>query len=156
MIKSFVGGKDVFAILPTGYVMCCACLPILLDHLHEQQHAAIVIVVTPLPAIMEEQVRPSITIPKVKNSIIIQVASFSINTKQATRDAEKSMKEYEANTDTCRRDYYFIQRQDNNMSCHVHDKSQAITGCQCCDTDGYSTLICLLNNMQHQRLIPAI
>ena len=91
-------------------IQCCACLPILLDHLHEQQHAAIVIVVTPLTAIMEEQVRPSITIAKVKNSIIIQVASFSITTKQATRDAEKSMKEYEANTDTCRRDYYFIQQ----------------------------------------------
>ena len=53
------------------------CLPtILLDHLHEQQHAAIVIVVTLLTAIMEEQVRPSITIAKVKNSIIIQVASL--------------------------------------------------------------------------------
>ena len=74
--KSFVGGKDVFAILPTGYVksLCCACPPILLDHLHEQQHAAIVIVVTPLTAIMEEQVRPRIIIAKVK---IIQVASLS-------------------------------------------------------------------------------
>ena len=68
VIKSFVGGKDVFAILPTGYgkSLCYACLPILLDHLHEQQHAAIVIVVAPLTAIMEEQVRPSITIAKVK------------------------------------------------------------------------------------------
>ena len=56
---------------------CCACLPIFLDHLHEQQHAAIVIVVTPLTAIMEEQVCPSISIAKVKNSIIIQVASLS-------------------------------------------------------------------------------
>ena len=49
---------------------------------------------------MKEQVRPSIIIAKVKNSIIIQVASLS-----SKQDAEKSMKEYEANTDTCRRDY---------------------------------------------------
>ena len=49
-----------------------------------------------------------------------------ITTKQATRDAEKRMKEYQANTDTCRRDCLFSDT-DN----YVHDKS--ITGCQCCD-----------------------
>ena len=87
---------------------------------------------------MEEQVHPSITIAKVKNSsynyifrLPVYHLGLLITTKQATRDAEKSMKEYEANTDTCKRDYLFSDT-DNNMSRHVHDKFQAITGCQCC------------------------
>ena len=83
VIKSFAGGKDVFAILPTGYEksLCYASLPILvlLDHLHEQQHATIVIVVTPLTAIMEEQVRPSITIAKVKKQYNYSGCQFIIS-----------------------------------------------------------------------------
>jgi ATP-dependent DNA helicase RecQ len=57
VILKFVSGKDVFAILPTGYgkSLCYACLPILMDHLYQPQEKTIVIVVTPLTAIMEDQ-----------------------------------------------------------------------------------------------------
>jgi len=59
VITSFVAGKDVFAVLPTGYgkSLCYACLPLLFDHLHQLQEsqASIVVVVTPLIAIMEDQ-----------------------------------------------------------------------------------------------------
>ncbi len=59
VILSFLTGKDVFAILPTGYgkSLCFAILPLLLDHLFNFPLPSIVIVVTPLIAIMEDQVR---------------------------------------------------------------------------------------------------
>ena len=60
VIMSFLAGKDVFAILPTGYgkSLCYALLPLLFDHLYQLHgdSASIVIVVTPLTAIMEDQV----------------------------------------------------------------------------------------------------
>ena len=57
VILSLVMGKDVFAILPTGYgkSLCYASLPLLLDHLYQPTEKSIVIVVTPLTAIMEDQ-----------------------------------------------------------------------------------------------------
>ena len=121
--------------------LCYACLPILvlLDHLHEQQHAAIVIVVTPLTAIMEEQVRPSIT-----SMLPVYHLGLLITTKQATRDAEKSMKEYEANTDTCRRDYLFSDT-DNNMSRSMTSPRLLQVVSAVIYADGYSTLILLFN-----------
>lgn len=60
VIRPLVAGQDVFGILPTGYgkSLCFACLPLLFDHLYQLQdpHKSIVIVVTPLTAIMEDQV----------------------------------------------------------------------------------------------------
>ena len=60
MVEAYVQGRDVFAILPTGYGMslCYGCLPIVFNKLtegHEENHS-IVVVVTPLTAIMEDQV----------------------------------------------------------------------------------------------------
>ncbi len=57
VIVEFVMGQDVFAILPTGYgkSLCYACLPILYDKLHDDLNRSIVVVVTPLTAIMEDQ-----------------------------------------------------------------------------------------------------
>ena len=59
VITSFVAGNDVFAVLPTGYgkSLCYACLPLLFDHLHgpEGSQKSVVIIVTPLTAIMEDQ-----------------------------------------------------------------------------------------------------
>ncbi len=58
-MKVIIAGMDVFAVLPTGYgkSWCYACLSTLYDHLHhlEDLHKSIVIVVTPLIAIMEDQ-----------------------------------------------------------------------------------------------------
>ena len=55
---AFVEGRDVFAILPTGFgkSLCYACLPASFDRMLEQdQGYSIVVVVTPLLAIMKDQ-----------------------------------------------------------------------------------------------------
>ena len=55
----YSAGDDVFAVLPTVYwkILCYACLPFLFDHLHqfEEPQKSVVVVVTPLTAIMEDQ-----------------------------------------------------------------------------------------------------
>lgn len=58
VIESFVGGHDVFGVLPTGYgkSLCYACLPATFDFLSKPKNPSIVIVVTPLVAIMNDQV----------------------------------------------------------------------------------------------------
>ena len=60
VITAFVAGRDVFAVLPTGYgkSLCYTCLLLLFDHLYqlEDSQRSIVIVVMPLTAIMEDQV----------------------------------------------------------------------------------------------------
>lgn len=64
VIVSFVMGKDVFGILPTGYgkSLCYSSLPILFDHLDQSEDKSIVVVATPLTAIMEDQVCEACTI----------------------------------------------------------------------------------------------
>ena len=55
---AFVEGRDVFAILPTGFgkSLCYAYLPASFDRMLEQdQGYSIVVVVTPLLAIMKDQ-----------------------------------------------------------------------------------------------------
>ena len=56
-------GRDVFAVLPTRYgkSLCFACLPVVFDQLQvngstEERPQALVVVVTPLTTIMEDQV----------------------------------------------------------------------------------------------------
>ena len=58
VIEGIYQGRDVFAVLPTGFgkSMCFQCLPLLFDQLKEDSHN-IVLVVTPLTAIMKDQVR---------------------------------------------------------------------------------------------------
>lgn len=50
-------GKDVFAVLPTGYgkSLCCACLPGVFDKLFGSTNS-IVAVITPLTSILKDQV----------------------------------------------------------------------------------------------------
>ena len=57
VIKSFVLGSDVFGVLPTGYgkTLCYACLPGIFDELSGNQ-SSIVVVISPLTAIMKDQV----------------------------------------------------------------------------------------------------
>ena len=56
---AFASGRDVFVCLPTGYgkSFCYGCLPIVFDHLKLKngENRSIVVVVTPLVAIMKEQ-----------------------------------------------------------------------------------------------------
>ena len=58
-IISFASGRDVFVALPTGYgkSFCYQSLPMLFDILHGHDvPTSVVVVVTPLVAIMKEQV----------------------------------------------------------------------------------------------------
>ena len=61
VVVQFVLGHDVFAVLPTGYgkSLCYQCLPKIFNQLHfnNEQHAAIVVVISPLKAIMKDQVQ---------------------------------------------------------------------------------------------------
>lgn len=57
VLKEILKSRDVFAVLPTGYgkSLCYACLPLMYDELFKEE-PSIVIVLTPLIAIMKDQV----------------------------------------------------------------------------------------------------
>ena len=57
VIVQFALGKDVFAVLPTGYgkSLCYQCLPKVFNEINKA-NTAIVIVLSPLIAIMKDQV----------------------------------------------------------------------------------------------------
>lgn len=60
IVESFVTGHDVFGVLPTGYgkSLCYACLPAVFENLlHKPSGFSIVLVVSPLVALMKDQVR---------------------------------------------------------------------------------------------------
>ena len=63
VVESFLNGHDVFGVLPTGFgkSLCYACLPIVFDKLQHKPHAgpSIVLIVSPLIAIMKDQVLDS-------------------------------------------------------------------------------------------------
>ena len=56
-ITLFVQHKDIFVILPTGYgkSLCYGCLPLVFDLLDKRQ-GSIIVVVSPLIALMKDQV----------------------------------------------------------------------------------------------------
>ena len=56
-IFSFVNGRDVFVVLPTGFgkSLCYGCLPLVFDTLRKHE-GSVVIVVSPLVALMKDQV----------------------------------------------------------------------------------------------------
>ena len=59
VVTSFLRGRDVFAVLPTGFgkSLCYACLPAAFDKILEKEKGhSIVVVVTPLLAIIHDQV----------------------------------------------------------------------------------------------------
>ena len=62
IVSGLLEGRDVFAILPTGYgkSLCYACLPWVYDevfrNVSHSESNSIVIIVTPLIAIMKDQV----------------------------------------------------------------------------------------------------
>ena len=57
VILSFVKGEDVFVVLPTGFgkSLCFTCLPLIFDRVREDGLSSIIII-TPLIAIMKDQV----------------------------------------------------------------------------------------------------
>ena len=58
IIHEVVVGRDVFAVLPTGYgkSLCYGCLPFLFDEIYKPDEPTIVCVVSPLLRIIEDQV----------------------------------------------------------------------------------------------------
>ena len=50
-------GRDVFAVLSTGFgkSLCFVCLPTAFDELHPDDEPTIVLVITPLTAMMKDQ-----------------------------------------------------------------------------------------------------
>ena len=58
VLIAFVTWRDVFAVLPTGFgkSLCYACLPGIFDMIYKPEEPSIVVVATPLTAIMEDQV----------------------------------------------------------------------------------------------------
>ena len=60
VIEQFVSGHDVFGVLPTGYgkSLCYACLPLIFDQLLQKPSgSSIVLIVSPLIALMRDQVK---------------------------------------------------------------------------------------------------
>ena len=59
VLKNFVSGKDIFVSLPTGggKSLCYALLPFLLNELRQKLGQSIAIVVSPLIALMKDQVQ---------------------------------------------------------------------------------------------------
>ena len=64
IVKAFVGGRDVFVSLPTGAgkSLCFAILPLVFDVLH-QQSGSIAVIVSPLIALMQDQVSIAYLLP---------------------------------------------------------------------------------------------
>ena len=54
VVSGIISGQDVFAVLPTGFMksLCIACLPAVFDQVLPIGEPLIVLVVTPLTAIM--------------------------------------------------------------------------------------------------------
>ena len=60
VLCSFVGGEKVFAVLPTGYSksLCYQCLPLFMfDSLRANGVQSVILVISPLVAIIKDQVR---------------------------------------------------------------------------------------------------
>ena len=63
VIRAFVSGRDVFVIVPTGSgkSLCFVALPLVMDYLRrstcrKELHHSIVVVISPLTALMKDQV----------------------------------------------------------------------------------------------------
>ena len=58
LVEKFVSGRDVFGILPTGFgkSLCFGCLPLVFDEMLATENASIIVIATPLTAIMQDQV----------------------------------------------------------------------------------------------------
>ena len=59
VLCSFVGGEEVFGVLPTGYSksLCYQCLPFIFDSLRTDGLQSVILVISPLVAIIKDQVR---------------------------------------------------------------------------------------------------
>ena len=58
VVIGFCQGRDLFAVLPTGYgkSLCYGCLPWIYDSIFKTPIVSVVVLVSPLTAVIEEQV----------------------------------------------------------------------------------------------------
>ena len=58
MVVNFLNGNDVFVALATGYSKspCCICLPGAFDRLKSVEKTSTVVIISPLVALMKDQV----------------------------------------------------------------------------------------------------
>ena len=81
VITSFVQGNDVMAILPTGFgkSLCYTSLSMIFDELRSDNIKIIIIVITPITAIIKDQVR----LVK-RSSVVIKIIIGSNFTNEGT------------------------------------------------------------------------
>ena len=62
VVMGFLKGHDVFGVLPTGFgkSLCFGSLPSIFDQLLSEKDSSIVLLITPLTAIMKDQVNLAI------------------------------------------------------------------------------------------------
>ena len=79
-VSDFVNGRDVFVALPTGFgkSVCYGCLPVVYDILRSKKNS-IVIVVSPLVAIMKDQVS-TFTSKGIQAACVISDISHEVKT----------------------------------------------------------------------------
>ena len=83
-ISQFASGKDVFVSLPTGYgkSLCYTILPALFDWLHSVEKKSIILVVSPLRALMKDQVAST----GIAATCISDKESTAYSTKKAVQE----------------------------------------------------------------------
>ncbi len=88
-LQKFASGRDIFVSLPTGYgkSLCYILLPRLFDALRGVSGQSIVLVVSPLIALMKDQVG-SITKMGIRATFISDKESISTQTKQEIERGE--------------------------------------------------------------------
>ena len=86
-IFQFASGKDVFVSLPTGYgkSLCYTILPALFDRLRSVEKKSIILVVSPLRALMKDQVA-AITSMGIAATCISDKESTAYSTKKAVQE----------------------------------------------------------------------
>ena len=88
VLCSFVGGEEVFAVLPTGYSksLCYECLPIIFDSLRTDGLESVIIVISPLVAIIKDQVRKHLLgIIMVVICMFISTSTFNSSKRSTTK-----------------------------------------------------------------------
>ncbi|XP_011405272.1 PREDICTED: uncharacterized protein LOC105313489 [Amphimedon queenslandica] len=96
VISKFVEGNDVFAMLPTGFgkSLCYLCLPIVFDMLQDnfrQEDLSIIVIVTPLTALIKDQVCAS-TVKGLVSGCICGDDEDDHAMKQSVVDGKKRIK----------------------------------------------------------------
>ena len=94
VVQAFTEGNDVFAVLPTGYgkSLCYFCLPYLYDILDDRDPTttwSVILVISPLNALMDDQVR-TLTGKGVHAVVYMLLSSLRLSFYSQTRNGPMS------------------------------------------------------------------